>query len=385
MRGFGPSSTTHRVRSDRRVSKQEKPDVEETLEQDRTATRKDEHILIAQREDVGFHRTGTLLDGVQFFHDSLPDLDIDAIDTSVQVMGKRVRIPLMVAGMTGGTDKARDINKRLAEQVQGYGCAMGLGSQRAMLEQPALSATYEVRDVAPTMLLFGNIGVIQARDTPTAALREMSERVGADALCVHMNPAQEVVQPEGDRDFRGGLETMGRLQSELPIPIVAKETGCGVSPRTAQRLYDMGIRHVDVSGSGGTSWVAVEMKRARGTKKGLGELLREWGIPTAASVVYARRVGMETIVATGGIQTGLDIARAIALGATIGGMARPVLQALDAKGAQGVWEVLERIERELRAVMLLVGAANVEALRAAPKFLSPELRPWLLGESNDRR
>jgi len=349
-----------------------------TAANDRTASRKDEHIVIAQREDVGFHRTGTLLEGVQFLHDSLPDLDIDAIDTSVEVMGKRLRIPLMVAGMTGGSDRARDINRQLAAEVEAFGCGMGLGSQRAMLERPELASTYEVRDVAPSILLFGNVGVVQARETPTLALREMVDRVGADALCVHMNPAQEVVQPEGDRDFRGGAETMARLARDLGKPVVAKETGCGISPRTAGRLYEAGIRHVDVSGSGGTSWVAVEMKRARGTKRGLGELLREWGIPTAAAVAFARQAGMQTVVATGGIQTGLDIARAIALGATIGGMARPVLQALDASGPRGVREVLERVELELRAVMLLVGAPNLEALRAVPRLLSPELNRWLM-------
>jgi isopentenyl-diphosphate delta-isomerase len=283
----------------------------------------------------------------------------------------------MVAGMTGGSERARDINKQLASVAESFGCGFGLGSQRAMLERPELGSTYEVRDVAPRVLLFGNVGVIQARDTETTVLREMVDRVGADALCVHMNPAQEVVQPEGDRDFRGGIATMARLARDLGKPVVAKETGCGISHRTARRLYDAGIRNVDVSGAGGTSWVAVEMKRARGTKRGLGELLREWGIPTAASVAFARKAGMQTVVATGGIETGLDIARAIVLGASLGGMARPILKALAANGPEGARSVLERIEAELRAVMLLVGAPNIESLRRVPRMLSPELERWL--------
>jgi len=347
----------------------------------RTANRKDEHIAIAENEDVGFHHNGTLLGGVRFIHDSLPDLHIDEIDTSVEVLGKRLRVPLVVAGMTGGSERARDINKQLATEAQSFGCAFGIGSQRAMLEEPSLTETYAVRDVAPDVLLFGNIGVVQARDTETSELRAMVDRIGGDALCVHMNPAQEVVQPEGDRDFRGGQETMARLVRELGKPVIAKETGCGISPRTAQRLYEAGVRNVDVSGAGGTSWVAVEMKRARGTKRGLGELLREWGVPTAASVAFARRSGMETVIATGGVETGLDIARAIALGATVGGMARPVLKALGAGGPEGARAALHRIEAELRAVMLLVGAPNLRALREAPRLLSPALEHWMLAGS----
>lgn len=342
------------------------------------ASRKDEHIAIAEREDVGFHETGTLLDGVQLMHDSLPDLHIDEIDTSVEVLGKRLRVPLMIAGMTGGTERAKEINRVLAAEAEAFGCAMGLGSQRPMLEHPELAGTYEIRDVAPGLLLFGNIGVVQARATTTAALRKMIDHVGADALCVHMNPAQEVVQPEGDRDFRGGVETMKRLVSELGKPVIAKETGCGISSVTAEKLHAAGVRHIDVSGAGGTSWVAVEMKRARGTKRGLGELLREWGVPTAASVVFARRAGMETVIATGGIESGLDIAKSIALGATMGGMARPVLKALAAGGAAGARGALERIEQELRAVMLLVGAPDIDALRRTPRMLSPALERWVV-------
>ncbi|MCL2825542.1 MAG: type 2 isopentenyl-diphosphate Delta-isomerase, partial [Polyangiaceae bacterium] len=259
-----------------------------------TTRRKDEHIAIVGQRDVAFRHTTTLLEGVQFIHESLPDLDLDEIDTSVDLMGKHLRVPLVIAGMTGGSEQGREINRKLAEEAESFGCAMGVGSQRAMLEQPRLRCTYEVRDIAPSILLFGNIGVVCARDCASSTLLEMANQVGVDALCVHMNPSQELVQPEGDRCFRGGLETMSRLARELPIPVVAKETGCGISYQTAQRLRDAGVRHVDVSGAGGTSWVAVEMERTRQANQvdSLGAMLREWGIPTASSVVFSRRAGL---------------------------------------------------------------------------------------------
>jgi isopentenyl-diphosphate delta-isomerase len=239
-------------------------------------------------------------------------------------------------------------------------------------------ATYEVRSVAPTTLVLGNIGGVQARSLDTATVVSLIERVGADALCVHLNPAQEIVQPGGDRDFAGVLEAIARLSRELPVPVVAKETGCGIGPRAADKLARAGVRHLDVSGAGGTSWVAVETARAAGSERSLGEILREWGVPTAASVIVARktRPRFETIIATGGVSSGVDVARAIALGAHAAGIARPVLQALVAGGRQGALAFLDQVEAELRAVMLLVGAPDVAALRRTPKLLSPELERW---------
>jgi isopentenyl-diphosphate delta-isomerase len=186
-----------------------------------------------------------------------------------------------------------------------------------------------------------------------------------------------VVQPEGDKDFRGGIETFERLVESLDRPVIAKETGCGISYTTASRLYDAGVRHVDVSGAGGTSWVAVEMLRARGGQRSLGELLREWGIPTAASVAMSSMANMKTILATGGVSTGLDAARALALGADAAGLARPVLQALGRGGTEGARAMMARLEQELRAVMLLVGSRNLAHLRNVPRILSPSLQAWV--------
>ena len=204
----------------------------------------------------------------------------------------------------------------------------------------------------------------------------MIAAVGADALCVHMNPAMELVQPGGDRDFRGGTETMARLVAELPVPIVAKETGNGISGETADKLWGAGVRHVDVSGAGGTSWVGVETLRAEGAQERLGRALWDWGVPTAASVHLTTKRGL-TAIATGGMRTGMDVARALALGATAGGFARHVFKAFVEGGRAGAERFLDQIELELRAVMLLTGSANVAALREAPHHITGELRDWM--------
>jgi isopentenyl-diphosphate Delta-isomerase len=349
-----------------------------TTAQPDITSRKADHIELCATGDVGFKRKSTLLECVDLVHDALPELHLDAIDTSIEVLGKKLRAPLFIAAMTGGTERARAINRELAEIAEQRGYGFGLGSQRAMLRGPT-EETYRVRDVAPTALLLGNIGVVQAREMQTSAVAELAARVGADGMCVHMNPAMEIVQPGGDRDFRGALDTIAHLAAELPIPVVAKETGCGIGPSTAKRLAKAGVRHLDVSGAGGTSWVAVETARATADTRALGQALREWGVPTAASVAFARvaRPRFETIIATGGVATGFDVARSIALGAHAAGIARPVLQAFTQDGRAGALAFLDGVEAELRAVMLLVGAGDVRALRKAPKVVSGRLRTWL--------
>jgi isopentenyl-diphosphate delta-isomerase len=211
----------------------------------------------------------------------------------------------------------------------------------------------------------------------TAEVEDLVGAVGADALCVHLNPAMELVQAEGDRDFRAGLATLSRLSSELKVPVIAKETGCGLSSHVARRLHATGIRHVDVSGAGGTSWVAVETHRARDSQKELGQAFWDWGIPTAASVGLVARQGFETIFATGGVKSGLDIAKSIALGASAGGIARPMLQALEGGGPEGARAYAARIEAEIRTAMLLTGSRDLSALRRAPRVLLGELKEWL--------
>ncbi len=337
--------------------------------------RKVDHLDLCAREDVEYRLKTTLLDEVHLLHQSLPELSLDELDLSSSLAGKPLRVPLCVTGMTGGAAEARDVNRRLAALAQQHGMAFGVGSQRPMLLNPALLDTFSVRDLAPDIVLLANLGAVQAAATPTRQIQALVDDIGADALCVHLNPAQELIQAGGDRDFRGCLAAIERLVHELSVPVIAKETGCGMSPQTAAKLHRVGVRWVDVSGAGGTTWVGVEALRASPGRRPIGEDLWEWGIPTAASVLYAQRAGLE-VIASGGLRDGLDLAKALALGAKVGGMALPFLRALRHEGDEGAQRFAQRVIETLKAVMLLSDARDLAALRAAPKLLGPQLRMW---------
>jgi len=306
----------------------------------------------------------------------LPELAFDAVDTTTELLGKTLRAPLLVTGMTGGTDEAAAINRDLARVAETLGIAFGLGSQRAMQREPGLAYTFAVREHAPTTLVLANLGAVQAAASPTAAVAQLVRAVGADALCVHLNPAQELVQPGGDRDFRGGLDAIARLVRELPVPVVVKETGCGVSRRVAERLAAVGVRTLDVSGAGGTSWVKVEALRADAAQRRLGEAFANWGIPTAASLAGVRGLGLD-VIASGGIRSGLDVAKAIALGARVAGVALPVFRAYRAGGTDGAVAFIEELMTGLRTAMVLTGTRDLRALAQTPLVLGSRLRDWM--------
>jgi isopentenyl-diphosphate delta-isomerase len=337
--------------------------------------RKQAHLDLCAHGDVEA-RGSTLLEEVQLLHEALPELSAADVDPGISLFGRRLAAPIYIAGMTGGTERAGAINRALAAAAQKAGFGFGLGSQRAMWTDPALAASYRVRDEAPDVALLGNVGVVQARTMGPAAVGELVDAVGADALCVHLNAAQELVQDEGDRDFRGGLDAIAALVEALRVPVVVKETGCGFGPATLARLRAAGVEWVDASGAGGTTWTGVESLRGSARQRALGSVLREWGIPTAASIAYARRAGLSTL-ASGGIRSALDVVRALALGARAAGMALPFLRAYENGGANALSAFCEELTEGVRALLLLSGAARPEQLAGVPRALGLRLRAWL--------
>jgi isopentenyl-diphosphate delta-isomerase len=346
---------------------------------DPIADRKRSHLDVCEQGAVEYTGKTTLLEEVDLMHDALPELAVDEDDVGVELLGKRLRAPLLVTGMTGGTAEASEINRDLACVAEDFGIAFGLGSQRAMQRRPELAYTFAVRAHAPTTLVLANLGIVQAAALSTSEVAGLVAAVGADALCLHLNPAQELIQPGGDRDFRGGLDAIGRLVRELAVPVVVKETGCGISRTVARRLKAVGVGMVDVSGAGGTSWVRVEAIRADEDGQALGQVFSNWGIPTAAALIGARDAGLGCI-ASGGIRTGLDVAKVLALGARVAGVALPVFRAYREGGPAAARRFVERLLTELRTAMVLTGSRNVDALGQVPVVLGPRLRAWVLAE-----
>ncbi len=341
------------------------------------AKRKADHLEVAASGRAEFVKS-TLLEHVHLVHQAVPELALDAIDLSTTLVGKMLRVPLVVTGMTGGTADAAAVNRDLARAAQAAGIALGLGSQRAMDEHPELAASYEVRSVAPDVVLFGNVGAVQAREMGAARVIALAERIGADAIAIHLNAGQELIQDRGDRDFRGVRDAIARLIDQSPVPVIVKETGCGLSLQAAQSLAAIGAHTVDVAGAGGTSWVAVEAVRAAegSPSASLGRELWDWGVPTAVSIVACARAKLD-VIASGGLRTGYDVARALALGARAGGMAAPMLRAQRAGGSEGVAALIAEITASIRAVCLLTGCASARDLAHAPRHLGAPLRAYL--------
>lgn len=341
------------------------------------AKRKADHLEVAASGRAEFIKS-TMLEHVHLVHQAVPELALDEIDLSTSLVGKTLAAPLVITGMTGGTAEAAQVNRDLARAAQAAGVALGLGSQRAMDEHPELAASYEVRDVAPDVVLIGNVGAVQARAMGPARVIALAQRIGADAIAIHLNPGQELIQDRGDRDFRGVRDAIARLVDASPLPVVVKETGCGLSVEAARSLVAAGVHTVDVAGAGGTSWVAVEAVRAAAGSgsAALGGELWDWGVPTAVSVVACVRANLD-VIASGGLRSGYDVARALALGARAGGMAAPMLRAQRAGGRDGVAELLAQVIASIRAICLLTGCRSVHDLAHAPRHLGAPLRAFL--------
>lgn len=338
-----------------------------------TEQRKEEHISINLEQNVQFPTLTTGLENYRFLHRALPELNLSEIDTSVTVFGKKLRSPLFMSSMTGGTDRASKINRNLAQAAQRYGLAMGVGSQRAAIENVALGETFYVRDLAPDILLFANLGAVQLNyGYGVDHCRRAIEIIGADALILHFNVLQEAVQPEGDTNFRGLIDRVAEICAKLPVPVIAKEVGWGFSEADARLLAEAGVSAIDVAGSGGTSWSEVEYHRApTAFHAQVARSFADWGIPTADAIEYVRKAAPDMIVfASGGLKDGIDVAKCVALGATLAGMAGPFLKVAD-HSVEAVCEFVEITQRQLEIAMLCSGAAKLDELAQIPLIKHP--------------
>ena len=320
----------------------------------KTESRKKDHVELVLQKNVQYSNSPGF-DSIKFIHNSLPEMDFNSIDLSSDFLGRKLSCPIIITGMTGGYKGAENINRDLAKTAEKYGLAFGLGSQRAMIENKSLKRTYDVRRYAPSISLIANIGGVQLTKYPLATIRSLVEEVDADALAVHLNPLQEIVQSEGDKNFRGVLDAITSTTKDLGYPVIIKETGAGISTEVALKLKHAGVRYVDVSGSGGTSWSKVEYLRGSFTPG-----FEEWGITTVESIKMCK--GILPLIASGGIRSGIDIAKAIALGADLGGAAYPFLKA---QKEGKLRKVIETWISQLKTACLLTGSSNYRELKKA--------------------
>ena len=328
-----------------------------------TSSRKSDHIRINLEEDVR-SSLSTGLERYSFGHEALPEFDLADVNLEQELFGKPLRAPLLISSMTGGTREAQLLNLRLAEAAQARGIAMGLGSQRAAIEDASLAASFQVRAAAPDILLFANLGAVQLNyGYGVDECRRAVEMVEADALYLHFNALQEAVQPEGDTQWAGLLNKIEAVCKQLSVPVLAKEVGWGFSAATAKRLAGAGIAAIDVAGAGGTSWSQVEMHRAKQPSQArLAAAFVDWGIPTAESLIQIRKALPKlTLFSSGGIRTGVDIAKSIALGASLGGMASPYLKAAN-ESLEATVQVIDEVVREIQVCMFAAGAADLQQL-----------------------
>jgi len=333
-----------------------------------TSKRKIEHLKLCAESPVESRKVSAGFEDVTLIHRALPELDMDKLNLSIDLLGKRLQAPFLIASITGGHPDTTPVNAALAAAAEELGVGIGVGSQRAAIDDPAQEESFRVvREKAPTAFIYGNVGAAQIRQYGIDGVEKLIEMIDADALAIHLNFLQEAIQPEGDRDATGCLEMIKEICSLLGKPVIIKETGAGISREDAILLQKAGVSAIDVGGAGGTSWAGVEVYRARKSgdyaSENLGELFWDFGIPTVASIIESR-VSLP-IIATGGIRTGVEIAKSIALGASAASAALPFVgPALE--GKESVVRVLSRMLDELRISMFLCGCANIQDLRNAP-------------------
>jgi isopentenyl-diphosphate delta-isomerase len=340
--------------------------------------RKKEGIVIPLTRNVQAKESSTYLEYVKLIHNALPEIDFDAVETSQRFLGHNFKAPIIIDSMTGGTPEATKINSRLSLAAEKFGLGMGLGSQRAGLLSSELAETYSIaRSNAPNAFLVANIGGAQlSKGLKIKEIKNMIQMIEADALVVHLNPLQELIQPEGEPKYMGVLSKIKEICSNFDIPIIVKEVGAGISMDVAKRLQTAGVSAINVAGSGGTSWAGVEKLRAEtahdSNKINLGELFWDWGIPTAVSLMEVRKSVKIPVIASGGIRNGLEIAKCIALGADMCGMAFPFLRHAS-KSLESLYEFTNRTLTELRSAMFLVGSKKINQLGKTRFIVTGEL------------
>ena len=332
--------------------------------------RKLEHLKLCTECDVEYRHKKTGFNDIELIHKALPQINMEEIDIKIEFLGKKLSAPIIITGITGGHPASVAVNQALARAAEDLNIGMGMGSQRAAVENPELESTYTViRDEAPSTLIIGNIGGPQI---------ELAEKAAAmmdlDAMAIHLNPLQEAIQPEGDVDSLNYLNQIKNAAATLKIPVIVKETGTGIRREDAVLLENAGVAAIDVAGSGGTSWAAVETYRSK--DRSLGDLFWEWGIPTAVSTVEIAESVKIPILSSGGIRTGLDMAKAIALGADTVGIALPLLKEAY-MGVDAVKAKLKKFINELKVAMYLVGASNLKELGKSDLVILGKTREWL--------
>ena len=343
--------------------------------------RKSEGIEIPLKEDVQAKNSTTLLEDVTLIHNALPEINFDEIDTSTNFLNHKFSAPFLIDAMTGGTKEATKINGNLAAAAEELGIGMGVGSQRAGLQSIKMAETYAIaRKKAPSAFLIANIGGVQLIDgLNLKKIKKIIEMINADAIAIHLNPLQEIIQPEGEPKYTGVLDKISWISSEINVPVIVKETGCGISREVAAKLEIAGVSAVNVAGLGGTSWAAVEHFRAKKkkihNKAEFGKLFWDWGVPTAASLIEAKSTINIPIIASGGIRTGLDIAKCISLGASLVGTAQPLLSPA-VKSSREVITIINKMFFEFKTSMFVTGSRTVRDLTDSRHVITGKLSEW---------
>ena len=343
---------------------------------EKTEKRKAEHIRICLEQKAQARKATAGFEDIQLIHRALPEVDRQKISLSTSFLGKKFSAPLIVGAMTGGTEEATQINASIAEAVEKLHLGLGVGSQRAAIEDQKLEKTYAIaRKKAPTAFLIANIGGVQlVHGYGLKEVKKVVEMIDADAVALHLNALQEAVQPEGQTNFKGVLAKIGEIAGELDKPVIVKETGCGISAEDAKALEAAGVKAIDVGGVGGTSFAAVEYYRS--SLNNMGEIFWDWGIPTAVSLIETTQSVKIPVIASGGVRSGLDIAKSLALNASLASISQPMLETA-VKGTKETEELLSCLIDELRNAMFLVGAENLESLAKVPVVISGKTAEWL--------